>query len=86
MPAPLITEDDVEDYYGDYEPLPGAFCDQYVVHDEHVYGALNSNVYQCPGFTAEDLAFVEAEAAQEPCEHGLSLSLCAGPMHYPADM
>lgn len=33
---------------------------------------------------AETLAIAQMESEAE-CEHGLSLSLCEGPMHYPAD-
>lgn len=78
-----MDEDEYEEY--DVEPVPGAFCDRYEVHEGHVYVALNSNVYKCPGFDAEDAAALEREANQPPCPHGLSQSLCAGPGHYPTD-
>lgn len=77
------------DAYGydpdDYEATPAAFCDTYAAHDSHIYSAINRNTYACPGFTADDVAALEAQQALPPCEHGLSASLCAGPGHYPAD-
>jgi hypothetical protein len=62
------------------------FCDQYVIHAPHTYTALNAWVLKCPGFDSEDEAYLLAQQNAEPCEHGLSASLCAGPMHYPPDM
>ena len=80
------TQDAEPDYdWDDWERPDAAFCDGYTVHEKHVYSALNSNTYLCPGLTDADMASLEAEAAQPPCEHGMSASLCAGPMHYPAD-
>jgi hypothetical protein len=77
---------DEADYWAwqqdDCEPTPRAFCDNYEVHEAHSYWAINRNMYQCGGFTAGDLADAEAEAARPPCEHGLSASLCGGPMHW----
>jgi hypothetical protein len=63
------------------EPLPAAFCDEYVAHEAHVYGAINGLTYSCPGLTAQELAAEEADAALQ-CEHGLRASLCGGPMHW----
>lgn len=79
--------------YDDDEPWfpeePGqtehGFCDSYEIHEPHTYTALNGWHLKCPGFTAEALAALEREAAEPPCEHGLSARLCAGPAHYPAD-
>lgn len=67
------------------EPIPRAFCDQYEIHNDHVYRAINGNTYSCPGFDAEDMAALVAEQNAPPCEHGLSQSLCAGPGHYPME-
>jgi len=69
---------------GDWVSKPQyAFCDNYSAHEAHGYTALNGNVYQCSGMTAEELTELEAaEDAAESCEHGLSLALCGGPMHY----
>lgn len=67
------------------EPIPRAFCDQYEIHEGHAYRAVNGNTYLCSGFDAEDMASLEREMNAEPCEHGLSQSLCSGPMHYPAE-
>lgn len=70
-----------EDYYSD-EPTPVSFCDNYQIHDAHYYTAINTCGYFCHGFSAADLAAVEAAEAAEPCEHGLSAHLCNGPNHY----
>lgn len=83
--------DEDDDGYADYcaemeaEPLPRAFCDNYAAHEAHVYQAINGNMYDCAGMTAEDVAEMEAEANRPPCPHGLSAALCAGPGHYPPD-
>ena len=85
-----MDEDYEEDGPG-YRDFPGdndgdpAFCDEYVVHEPHVYRALNGTNYRCCGLDAEAMAALEAEAARPPCEHGLSAALCAGPGHYPPD-
>lgn len=80
---------DLANEYEDWEPiepLPLAFCDQYVVHEPHIYRAINGNWYDCRlGLTQDDLNAIEAEAALPPCEHGLSATMCAGPNHYPMD-
>ena len=44
----------------------------------------------CYGCLAEESKAYHDDLAQqardnEECEHGLSASLCAGPMHYPSD-
>lgn len=64
------------------EPTPRAFCDVYTVHEPHTYLAINTNVYACPGFSAQDLVDLEALENAAPCEHGLSAHLCNGPNHY----
>lgn len=65
------------------EPIPRAFCDRYEVHVPHVYLAINGNHYDCPGFTAGDLADLEtAEVNAETCEHGLAMELCSGDQHW----
>jgi hypothetical protein len=61
-----------------------AFCDEYWVHEPHVYQALNHSTYRCPGMTDPDLEYI-TEMTEATCEHGLSEYLCAGPNHYPAD-
>jgi hypothetical protein len=71
--------------YDRAEPAPArAFCNSYTAHEAHVYVALNSEMYACPGLTAGDLA---DHLAYDPgtCEHGLSADLCSGPNHYGAD-
>lgn len=63
------------------EPLARGFCDNYEVHEPHVYRALNQNMYDCDGLTEAQLAELDA---YDPgtCEHGLSADLCGGPMHW----
>lgn len=70
----------MEDYDDWCEPTPRAFCDQYVVHEPHVYQALNRNMYDCPGLSAEALAYDPGT-----CHHGMSADLCmdpVGPHHF----
>jgi len=85
MPTPTAEELEYEEYMYDNEPSPPrAFCDEYVVHEPHVYVAINANMYSCSGLTVADLAEIDA---YDPgtCEHGLSADLCSGPSHYPMD-
>jgi hypothetical protein len=82
--VPSLEEEEHE-YYDDYDfPIHNAFCDSYEPHAGHVYNAINSETYRCPGITQADLDDMERRAKVE-CEHGLSADLCAGPMHYPSD-
>lgn len=60
------------------------FCDVYEPHEEHLYRAINTDTYLCPGITAAALDEIEYRYSA-PCEHGLSAYLCAGPNHYPTD-
>jgi hypothetical protein len=63
-------------------PVPKAFCDNDAeAHEPHIYSAINGRIYNCVGITAAELAELEARASLT-CEHGLSLDLCSGPMHY----
>lgn len=79
------TEEDEIYYDDDSIVIKRAFCDSYEVHEDHVYVALNAELYKCPGMTAEDLAAIYVEENRTPCEHGLSQTLCSGPQHYPSD-
>lgn len=79
MPEYLVTE---YDYDYPEDPIPGAFCDVYDIHEPHVYTALNQRFYRCPGMSREQAEKLESDPE---CEHGLSQSLCAGPNHYPTD-
>lgn len=74
-----------EPWYPDFPGQPymnRAFCDVYEVHDEHGYRAINHESYNCPGFTAQDRAELDAIEAEPPCEHGMSARDCGGPMHW----
>ena len=74
--------DQYEGWFSEVDALPRAFCDVYVVHAPHTYFALNHNVYDCAGFTQDDLDECERIANLPPCEHGMSADLCTGPNHY----
>lgn len=75
-----------ERWEAEMPPTLPAFCDQYVVHEPHVYRAVNGETYKCPGWDEKDEAALRAEMLEPPCEHGLSARLCTGPGHYPPDM
>lgn len=87
----VLSLDDDPDFDPTYRDFAGpcdgdaGFCDDYVVHEAHTYRALNGTNYRCSGLDVAMLAGIFEEADAPSCEHGLSASLCAGPMHYPAD-
>jgi hypothetical protein len=80
---------EIAEYEEDYDtfipemdqPRPDAFCDTYEAHDPHIYRALNTNYYRCPGIGTADLAELMA-MTEATCEHGMAAWLCSGPMHY----
>jgi predicted heme/steroid binding protein len=59
-----------------------AYCDVYNVHDGHTYRAVNGNTYDCPGLLAAGSHASLVESDADLCEHGMSASLCGGPMHW----
>ena len=77
-----LTPEDPYPYF--YERVLYGFCDLYKPHEAHVYCAINSMMFACPGITSEDLAEMDSES-KAVCEHGLSASLCNGPNHYGYD-